>query len=208
MNVSTLCAAMRGLSVVTAGRYLLPMEAAMRERGITSRLRVAMWLAQVGHESASLVYLEEIASGAAYEGRRDLGNTQPGDGMRFKGRGPIQITGRNNYTAAAAALNLPLVSNPSLAADPRFAFRVSAWWWGAHGINGFADNGDLLGATRRINGGYNGLDDRRDRYNRAMQLGTAVTVRPPTTQRNEGDDAMSAADVAALKVLVTAQVGA
>lgn len=83
MNVSTLAAAMPGLATAKAQSYLPPMEAAMRERGITTRARAAMWLAQVGHESVSLRYFEEIASGKAYCGRADLGNTQPGDGPRF-----------------------------------------------------------------------------------------------------------------------------
>lgn len=174
MNVDTLLAAMPGLTRSLAGSYLAPMEAAMREFQITSELRSRMWLAQVGHESVSLRYFEEIASGAAYEGRRDLGNTQPGDGVRFKGRGPIQLTGRANYTSAGAALKLPLVSNPPMAADPRHAFRVSAWWWQTHGLNPISDTGDVLAATRRINGGTNGLADRQSRYARCRALGAKV----------------------------------
>lgn len=146
----------------------------MREYKITSEARSRMWLAQVGHESASLRYFEEIASGAAYEGRKDLGNTQPGDGVRFKGRGPIQITGRANYTSAGNALKLPLVDNPPMAADPRYAFRVSAWWWQTHGLNEISDTGDVIAATRRINGGLNGLDDRQKRYDRCRALGAKV----------------------------------
>jgi putative chitinase len=152
------------------------MEAAMREFQITSEMRSAMFLAQVGHESVSLRYMEEIASGAAYEGRRDLGNTQPGDGVRFKGRGPIQLTGRSNYRNAGNALHLPLESNPGLAGDPKVAFRVSCYWWAAHNLNSYADRGDVFGATRVINGGLNGLDDRRSRYNRIRQLGARVVV--------------------------------
>lgn len=176
MNSATLVAAMPGLTSAKANQYLAPMEAAMREFGITSELRSRMWLAQVGHESVSLRYFEEIASGAAYEGRKDLGNTQPGDGKRFKGRGPIQLTGRANYTAAGKALNLNLVGNPAMAADPKYAFRVSAWWWNNHGLNGFADKSDVTGATRRINGGLNGLADRQSRYNKCKSLGNRVVV--------------------------------
>jgi predicted chitinase len=176
MDIATFTSAMPGLSESKARAYLGPMEAAMREYQITSEMRSAMWLAQVGHESVSLVYFEEIASGAAYEGRRDLGNTQPGDGVRFKGRGPIQLTGRSNYANAGNALHLPLVSNPPMAADPRYAFRISAWWWGNHGLNSYADRGDVLGATRVINGGTNGLDNRRSRYNHIRTLGARVRV--------------------------------
>ena len=186
MNVDTLLAAMPGLSRAKAEAYLGPMEAALQEFAITSELRARMWLAQVGHESLSLKYFEEIASGAAYEGRRDLGNTQPGDGKRFKGRGPIQLTGRANYTTAGAALQLPLVQDPPMAADPKYAFRISAWWWEAHGLNPISDKADVTAATRRINGGTNGLADRQSRYERARALGKAVVPGPapvPETQQ-------------------------
>lgn len=174
MDAQTLMRAMPGLTLATASAYLPHMETAMREHGITTPARAHMWLAQVGHESMSLRYMEEIASGAAYEGRKDLGNTQPGDGKRFKGRGPIQLTGRANYTAAGRALGLDLVGNPALAAQPQHAFRVSAWWWRTNGLNEISDRGDVVAATRRINGGTNGLADRQDRHARVRQLGNAV----------------------------------
>lgn len=175
MDVDTLVAAMPGLSRSDAQRHLAPMEAAMREYGVTNEMRARMWLAQVGHESGSLVYFEEIADGSAYEGRADLGNTQPGDGKKYKGRGPIQVTGRYNYTEAGGALNLPLVDQPHLAADPAtHSFRISAWWWQTHGLNEISDTGDVVAATRRINGGTNGLDDRQRRYELARQLGAKV----------------------------------
>ena len=174
MNVDTLLASMPGLDRATATRYLPLMEAAMCESGITNEMRARMWLAQVGHESVSLRYMEEIASGAAYEGRSDLGNTQPGDGVKYKGRGPIQLTGRANYTAAGNALGLDLVNHPELASNPDTGFRVSAWWWLTHGLNPISDTGDVSAATRRINGGYNGLSDRQSRYARARGLGAKV----------------------------------
>ena len=79
--------------------YAVPLSDAMAEYGIDTPARQAGFLAQIAHESGSLVYVEEIASGAAYEGRADLGNTEPGDGERYKGRGILQITGRANYRA-------------------------------------------------------------------------------------------------------------
>jgi len=176
MKTETLMAAMPGLPRGTAAVYLGHMEQAMREFNITNVNRIWMWLAQVGHESGSLRYMEEIASGAAYEGRKDLGNTQRGDGVRFKGRGPIQITGRYNYTEAGKALNLPLVQQPQIAAQPQHAFRISAWWWRKHGLNEISDRDDVLGATRRINGGTRGLADRQKRYNVARGLGRAVLL--------------------------------
>lgn len=179
MNADTLVRAMPGLSRATAQSYLPHMERAMNEFNITTTPRCWMWLAQVGHESLSLRYMEEIASGAAYEGRKDLGNTQRGDGRRFKGRGPIQLTGRANYTRAGTALKLPLVAQPQLAAQPQHAFRVSAWWWWNAGLNPISDRRDVLAATRRINGGTNGLRDREQRYARCKALGGAVLPGKP-----------------------------
>jgi len=118
--------------------------------------------------------MEEIATVAAYEGRKDLGNTQPGDGRRFKGRGPIQITGRANYLKAGDALQLDLLAHPDLLADPKNGVRAAAWWWTAHRLSQTADSLTLTGdardlaqfdkLTKTINGGYNGRVDRHRRY--------------------------------------------
>ena len=187
-------AAMPGLARGTAEAYLPHNDAAMSEFQITNANRAWMWLAQVGHESLSLRYLEEIASGAAYEGRKDLGNTQPGDGVKYKGRGPIQITGRYNYTAAASALKLDLVNRPQIAAEPQHAFRVSAWWWATNGLNAISDTGDVTAATRRINGGLNGLSDRQSRYARAKGLGpTAVLPSGGRTPEAAGESMIASA---------------
>lgn len=140
--------------------------AAMLEFGIDTQPRAAMFLAQVLHESAGLNYFEEIASGAAYEGRRDLGNTQPGDGRRYKGRGPIQLTGRSNYRWAGGRLGLPLEAHPEMAAQHRIGWRIAGLYWQSHGLNQLADAGDFLGITRRINGGTNGLASRQAYYAR------------------------------------------
>src|SRR5581483_8728455 len=100
-----------------------------REFGITTRKRAAAAVAQMAHECDGFRTLTEYASGAEYEGRRDLGNTHPGDGKRFKGRGLIMITGRANYAAAGKALGLDLVRHPELLAHPHVAARASCWWW-------------------------------------------------------------------------------
>lgn len=144
----------------TQARYL---SQTMREFDITTPNRKAMFLAQLAHESGGLVHFEEIASGAAYEGRSDLGNTQPGDGVRFKGRGPIQITGRANYTTASRDLGVNLVATPELAARPDIGYRLAGWFWQSRNLNSLADANDFLKMTKRINGGYNGLAD-RERY--------------------------------------------
>src|SRR5690242_10998310 len=150
--------------------YLDHINAAMIEGEINTCLRQAAFLAQLAHESGQLVYMEEIASGAAYEGRKDLGNTQPGDGKRFKGRGPIQLTGRANYRAAGQALGIDLENNPTRAADPDVGFRTAAWYWNNRNLNSYADAGNFDAITYRVNGGYNGKASRDAYYARALQV--------------------------------------
>ncbi len=132
----------------------------MIEYGINTPMRQAHFLAQIAHESDRFNALEEYASGEDYEGRDDLGNTQPGDGVRFKGRGLIQITGRTNYGDCGKALGVDLISNPKRLADPDLASRSAGWFWSTRQLNGDADRDDVRTVTRVINGGYNGLDDR------------------------------------------------
>lgn len=141
---------------------------AMEEFDINTPARQAAFLAQVGHESGQLRYVREIASGAAYEGRKDLGNTEPGDGIRFKGRGLIQITGRANYVECGKALALDLLLHPELLEETQSACRSTAWFWKSRGLNELADKGDFLRITRRINGGINGLSDRMALHERAQ----------------------------------------
>lgn len=143
-----------------AAQYAPLLDAAMREFDINTPARQASFLSQIGHESGQLRYVRELASGAAYEGRKDLGNTQPGDGIRYKGRGLIQITGRANYTAAMMALDVDCVEHPDVLENPVNACRSAAWFWKANGLNELADAGDQVKVTRRINGGVNGLTDR------------------------------------------------
>jgi predicted chitinase len=159
---------MPNLSRDKAQQYLPHLNQAMAEAGINTPKRQAAFLAQLAHESGEFRYMEEIASGAAYEGRRDLGNTQPGDGVRFKGRGPIQLTGRANYRAAGQALGIDLEHNPARAADPDVAFRTAAWYWGNRNLNSYADQGNFDAITYRVNGGYNGKASRDAYYQRAL----------------------------------------
>jgi predicted chitinase len=143
---------------------------AMEEGGLDTPRRQAAFLAQVVHESAEFRYFEELASGRAYERRKDLGNTHPGDGVRYKGRGPIQITGRTNYRDAGKALELDLENNPTRAADLDVGFRTAVWFWNSRNLNKYADKGDFDAITRRINGGYNGKASRDSYYQRAKKL--------------------------------------
>jgi putative chitinase len=140
---------------------------AMDEFEINTPLRQAMFLAQVAHESCQLLYVRELASGVAYEGRSDLGNTQPGDGVKYKGRGLIQITGRANYIALMMALNIDCVINPQVVEQPINACRSAGWFWKTNGLNEIADTGDFIHVTKVINGGTNGLADRESFFNTA-----------------------------------------
>ena len=175
LTLSQLTAVFGSLPEATYRSYLPHLNAAMREFGIASVIRIAHFLGQLGHESAGLLYMEEIADGSAYEGREDLGNVYPGDGTRYKGRGPIQLTGRMNYRAAGAALGLDLENNPARAANPDVAFRIAGWYWNSRTLNSLADLGDagFDEITRRVNGGFNGYEDRLAYYRRAKEvLGT------------------------------------
>jgi putative chitinase len=137
-------------------RYFPALIAKMSENAINTALRRVHFLAQIGHESAELTYSEEIASGRAYEGRRDLGNAQPGDGVRFKGRGLIQITGRANYAEYGRSRGRDFTGSSA-----------AAQFWNTHNLNRLADRDDVLAITKIINGGTNGLADRKVLLGRA-----------------------------------------
>jgi predicted chitinase len=147
--------------------------ATMKKYEINTPLRQAHFLAQIGHESGELRFRTELASGAAYEGRRDLGNTQPGDGMRYKGRGLIQLTGRTNYAeySKTSGADVDILAEPELVAnDEQLCVDVAGWFWERRRINQLADKDNLEGVTRVINGGTNGLADRRRLLIRAKTL--------------------------------------
>lgn len=128
---------------------------------INTKLRIAHFMAQVTYECAGFRTTQEFASGAAYEGRLDLGNTNKGDGKRYKGRGLIQLTGRANYRNIGKRLSLPLEDNPELAADAVISLKIACEYWQARNINAVADRDDLIQATKLVNGGLNGLEQRR-----------------------------------------------
>lgn len=132
------------------------------EFGINTPLRAAHYIAQVAHETGQLKWLEELASGKAYEGRRDLGNTQPGDGVRFKGRGLLQTTGRANYQAYANSqyCNGDLMAHPEWLAKFPGAQKSSMFFWLKKGLSALADKDNCRAVTQRINGGYNGYAQR------------------------------------------------
>lgn len=165
-------------------RYLIPLNQALHHYQVNTPLRIAHFIAQVGHESGSFRYHEEIwpnpqldANGVAqngnkwqlrYEGNEGLGNTEVGDGYRFRGRGLIQLTGRGNYTRYGKFLgkNLTDGDNPGKVAQPELAADAAGWFWMRRKLNTYADRDDVLTITKRINGGTNGLSDRK----RLLQL--------------------------------------
>lgn len=161
-----------------AGLFLGPIHAACAEFGIDQPRRLAMFLAQVAHESAELRFVKELGS-ESYLARYDtgrlaarLGNSPEadGDGQRYCGRGLIQITGRSNYVACGAALGLSLIDDPEQLEEPLHAVRSAAWFWSSRGLNELADKNAFDAITQRINGGQNGRDERRVYWQRANQV--------------------------------------
>lgn len=172
---------------------LPPLQAAMAEFAIDTPARAAALLAQLAHESGQFRFMEEIWGPTDAQKRYEppgtlaarLGNTEAGDGKRFKGRGPIQITGRANYARFGALLGIDLVADPARAAAPAVAFRIAGLFWSKKGLNELADIASdeaFKEITRRINGGFNGLDDRRQFYAAARRV-LGVSDAPPTRSR-------------------------
>ena len=195
-----------GCPLPVAARWATPLVRAMTRCGITTRRRAAHFLAQIGHESAGLTRTEEnlnysarrlrevwprrfdAATAANYARQPErianrvyalrMGNRDEtsGDGWRFRGRSPIQLTGRENYRHMAQLTGLPLVAMPALAAEVDEGALIAATWWQANGLNSLADSGDILAVSRRVNLGTinttrtpNGLQDRIDRTHRAIR---------------------------------------
>lgn len=174
MTPATLADVMN-IPLARAQKWADPLTAAMAGGQINTRRRIAAFLAQIGHESGSLVYVKELGGPtyfAKYDGRKDLGNTQPGDGARFAGRGLIQVTGRANYLKASQALfgNNRLLSTPELLEQPEWAAKSAVWYWSTRNLNDLADADRFTDLTRAINGGTNGLEDRRARYKYALSI--------------------------------------
>jgi len=142
LSAKQLKAIMPKLTDARADTFLKLLNDAMKEFEINTPKRQAAFLAQVAHESSELKYMEETMV-AATDGRPDLGNTKPGDGSRYKGRGPLQLTGRANYRSAGQALKLDLENQPELVAKPEVGSRVAGWFWKAGGFNMLADQGDF-----------------------------------------------------------------
>ena len=182
------------------------ISASMAAFGITTGLRQAHFLAQVGHESAGFTKTEEglnysenaltamfgtritgaqansygrnaahpanqkMIANIIYANRNGNGDVASGDGYRYRGRGLIQITGKANYTALTGQLSADVVANPDLLKEPMQAAMSAAAWWKNHGLNELADTDDVTRITRVINGGTNGLEDRKSRLTKAKGI--------------------------------------
>ena len=157
-----------------AGVFTPLLNTAMVRYQIVGPKRIAAFIAQIGHESGQLRYVKEIwgptKAQVRYEGRADLGNSQPGDGSKFRGRGLIQITGRANYMACGEGLGLDLIKQPELLEKPQHACMSAAWFCATNGLNTLADVGDITKISRRINGGSNGLQDRLVYFKKACEV--------------------------------------
>lgn len=197
MDANTLSKAM-GIPLARAQLWAEPLTVALIGAQIDTRLRVCAFLAQIGHESNGLQFLEEnlnysadgllktwpsrFTAGSAADAARNpekianivyanrMGNSTPGDGWKYRGRGPIQITGKSNYLSCGKALGVDLLANPDLIKQPGYAARSAAWFWESNGLNALADADRFTDITRKINGGTNGLEDRKKRYALALSV--------------------------------------
>jgi len=183
------------------------LPAVLPDYGIGTPLRIAHFLAQAAHETNGFRTLEEYGGAsyfARYEGRADLGNTKPGDGARFHGRGIFQLTGRANYRRYGEKLGLDLEGDPERAAEPVISLKIAACYWADRKLNAPADQDDLLRVTLLINGGRNGLDDRRVKLGRArtaiaalaaLDVPAADPEHYPTLRRGSEGDAVEVLQV-------------
>ena len=193
--------------IAAAGEELAPT---LQQYGITNRLRIAHFLGQTCHESAGFRTTEEFATGDAYEGRKDLGNTQRGDGRRYKGRGLLQLTGRANYRELGKVMKIDLENHPERAAEPALSLRIACEYWKSRNINAPCDRDDLITVTRLVNGGTNGLEDRRLYTSRAkaaiirieglMLDGASPAGARPVLRRGSKGDAVASLQVTLQKL--------
>lgn len=166
--------ALYGCAFVRAAEFSPHLNEAMWTYGIVTPERIRMFLAQIGHESGKLRYVREIwgptPAQLRYEGRIDLGNTEPGDGKKYMGRGLIQITGRKNYGLMADALGEDFINYPALLENYRWASLSAGEYWNQRDLNHVVDDGDFDLVTRRINGGQTGRADRIALYRAAEEI--------------------------------------
>lgn len=144
-------------------KFVDPINSTLEKYQINTKLRICHFLAQIIHECGRFQWMEELASGDAYDTRVDLGNTpeKDGDGRKFKGRGCIAITGKANYKTLSKAFGIDFVKTPELLKEPKWATLSAGWFWETRKLNSLADQDKFLEITKKINGGTNGLEDRK-----------------------------------------------
>ena len=194
---------MRNAAPAKRQRFLQPLNDAMLQHDIGSLLRTAAFIAQLAHESGEFRFMEELWGPTAAQNRYEppsdlakrLGNTQAGDGKRFKGRGPIQITGRFNYKKYGDLMAIDLIADPERAATPEVGFATAGLFWQRNGLNELADAGNFKEITRRINGGQNGAAERERFFELAKQvLAPAFPASKQIASRDMPPTARGAAD--------------
>lgn len=162
-----------GVSGQRAALFAPLLDELLPAYGVNTPLRMRHFLAQALHETAGFKFLRELASGDAYDTRTDLGNTpeKDGDGRRYKGRGIFQTTGRYNYRRVGQKMGLDLIAKPELLEQPRYAVISAGLFWADKGLAALADRDDIKGVTKRVNGGYNGIESRTAWYNQLKKAG-------------------------------------
>ncbi len=150
---------------------LQDLNACLNRYQINTPARMRHFLSQIAHESGGLQWLQELADGWDYEGRDDLGNIYPGDGPKYKGAGVIQLTGRSNYQDFANEIGDPNIMEGCEYVAKKYPFTSAGFWWANNDMNALCDDGGTVeDVTRRVNGGYNGLEDRREYYYKACEI--------------------------------------
>lgn len=191
----------------------------LEEYGINTELRATHFWAQAAHETGNFRYMAEIwgptDAQKRYEGRKDLGNTEVGDGFKYRGRGIFQLTGRSNYAEMSKKLGVDLVGHPDKAMEPEIALRIACEYWKSRKLNGLADNDDIVGITKKINGGLNGIADRKACYAHAKKMfhdnyadETPIPPAKTMVQSKQGNAALLTAGLGGLGAAkeITAQV--
>jgi putative chitinase len=152
-------------------RIINDLNACLVRFQINTSVRIRHFISQISHESGGGKWMKELASGDDYEGRKDLGNTQPGDGRKYKGAGFIQLTGRANYSDFSKYMNDPKVMDGVDYVALNYPATSAGFWWYNNRMNALCDRNPLIEeVTRKVNGGLRGIEDRKVYYNRCLEV--------------------------------------
>ena len=152
-------------------RIINDLNACLVRFQINTSVRIRHFISQISHESGGGKWMKELASGDDYEGRKDLGNTQPGDGRKYKGAGFIQLTGRANYASFSKYMNDPKVMDGVDYVALNYPATSAGYWWYNNRMNALCDRNPLIEeVTKRVNGGLRGIEDRKVYYSRCLEV--------------------------------------